>query len=201
MAMALPDGIKAERMLMARSQMLHIGKKEIAQDIGCTETEVAAALWKPAASTAYSLFKASDASSFKVAAAGVPFAQRARLIGDLWAEAKSIEASCEFEAMAIEEKHVGRGLGDLPGTMAREPQGPPRGTGEPGAPGVGTGCETEKAEERRRPRPVTAVQVRNAELKHNTETAAARMRARWFAHHCPISAGSAPSLDHSRKRR
>ena len=106
MAMALPDGIKAERMLMARSQMLHIGKKEIAQDIGCTETEVAAALWKPAASTAYSLFKASDASSFKVAAAGVPFAQRARLIGDLWAEAKSIEASCEFEAMAIEEKHV-----------------------------------------------------------------------------------------------
>ena len=178
--------MKAERMLMARTHMLQIGKKGIAQDVGCTETEVAAALWKPAASTAYSLFKASDACSFQVAAAGVPFAQRARLTGDLWAEAKRTGASCEFEAMAIEEKHVVMELAeDWETFLAQWHESRKVARAAPASrerPAPAPAPAPKKRKSAAAPRPVTAVQARNAELKHSSETAA-RLRARWFAHH------------------
>jgi len=118
-----------------------------------------------------------------VEAAGLPFNERSRYTGLLWSEAKSNGVSAQFEALAIEEKHAvmsqvqrwdtlmsewleNRNAEPAPAASRDRPKPEPIVKKPKKAPGP--------------PRPATAVQVRNKELKQGTEDAAAR-RARWFA--------------------
>jgi hypothetical protein len=65
--------------------------------VGCSIQEVQAALWKPTASNAFTLFKSSEAVRARTAAAGVPFSEMTKLVSKLWDDAKRNGTSSPFE--------------------------------------------------------------------------------------------------------
>jgi hypothetical protein len=69
--------------------------------VGCSTLEVQAALWKPTASNAFTLFKSSEAVRARTAAAGVPFAEMTKLVSKLWDEAKRNGTSSPFEVYLL----------------------------------------------------------------------------------------------------
>jgi hypothetical protein len=146
-----------------------IGAKGIAQEVGCSIKEVEASLWRPTSASAYVLFKASEICSSKVAAAGLPFSDRSKFTGTLWAKAKSDGSSCQFEAQAIEEKHVVLEQMDNWNTFiskwleSRHCDPSPAASRE--RPKTCPPAVKKVAKQPSAPRPITEVQNRNKELK------------------------------------
>ena len=76
---------------------VHVCMRLGSSQVGCSTAEVQAALWKPAAPSAYTLFKSSEGVRARAAAAGVSFAEVSKLISKLWEEAKRDGTSSPFE--------------------------------------------------------------------------------------------------------
>lgn len=84
-----------------------IGHKGIAAEVGCAEQEVAAALWKPSASNAYTLWRACEEASSPDLPAS--FSERAKLLSERWGDIKQGKRSDEYaawEAKASDERQV-----------------------------------------------------------------------------------------------
>jgi hypothetical protein len=154
--------------------------------VGCSTTEVQAALWKPTAPSAYALFKASEAVRARMAAAraaGVSFSEVAKLVSKLWDEAKRDGTSSPFEVEAIEEKHASQHAAEtwkaFLGEWLDSRQAAPVPAASRERPKPQPVVKKPRKAPSGPPRQPTVVQARNKELKVSADDAAAR-RARWF---------------------